>query len=511
VPRLAQNVLERIRRQELLKPGDRVGVAVSGGADSVGLLRLLLELRPEVGIVLAVVHFNHTLRGAESDADEQFVAALAREHHLDFLLGRADVRGHAAAQQLSLEAAARQLRYEFFRSRMRDAPGKGGLTRIATGHTLDDQAETVLMRLIRGTGTRGLAGIHSRLVVGQAEGDEASGEIIRPLLGVRHQELEQYLRCLSQSWREDSTNRDAHFTRNRVRQVLVPLLEKEFNPAVVARMAELAEIAREEEDYWDNEASGWMGTGVHWTEPEWSARSGARGLVELKPLPPDGARPRTEPGPQPVNASVDLAWFLSEPAAVQRRILRVLASVAKLPLEFRHVEEIRELAAQEQASGKYLALPLGWKLIREPEALVLQTPDLRVAEQVSESYEYSLPLPGRAMVPQAGIVVEAVQVVCGSGPEGHDPDRVLNPSLLAPELKVRNWRPGDRFWPAHTKSPRKVKELLQERHLTRQQRKLWPVAVSGEEIVWLRGFPVPARLGARGGSGILIRDLVLEE
>jgi len=513
VQRLAQNVLERIRRQELLKPGDRVGVAVSGGADSTALLRLLLELRREVGMVLAVVHFNHTLRGAESDADEEFVAALAREHGLDFLLGRADVGGHAAARQLSVEAAARQLRYDFFASLMRDAPAKGGLTRIATGHTLDDQAETVLMRLIRGTGTRGLAGIHSRLVLGQAEGDEASGEVIRPLLAVRHQELEQYLRRLNQSWREDSTNRDARFTRNRVRQVLVPLLEKEFNPAVVARMAELAEIAREEEDYWENEACGWMGTGVHWTEAEWSARpaqSGERGLVELKPFHPHWARPLTEPGSRPVNASIDLAWFLSEPAAVQRRILRLLASVAKLPLEFRHVEEIRELAAQERASGKHLALPLGWKLVREPEALVLQTPDFCIPERVSEDYEYSLPLPGRALVLQAGIVVEAVQVVYGADLEGYDPDRVLNPALLAPELKVRNWRPGDRFWPAHTKSPRKVKELLQERHLTGQQRKLWPVAVSGEEIVWLRGFPVPARLGARGGEGILIRDLVLE-
>jgi tRNA(Ile)-lysidine synthase len=298
---------------------------------------------------------------------------------------------------------------------MGNAPGEGlsGLNRIATGHTLDDQAETVLMRLIRGTGTRGLAGIHSRLVMGREQDNEPSGEVIRPLLGVRHQQLQQYLRHLKQPWREDSTNRDAHFTRNRVRQVLVPLLEREFNRAVVAGIGELAEIAREEEDYWENEASGWMGTGVHWTEPEWSSRPGqlgAQGLVELKPSP-DLARPLRPPGPRPVNASVDLAWFLSEPVAVQRRIIRLLANLAKLPLEFRHVAEIREFAARERAPGKHLALPLGWKLIREPEALLFQTPDLRIPERTSENYEYSLPLPGRAMVPEAGIVVEAVPVV----------------------------------------------------------------------------------------------------
>jgi tRNA(Ile)-lysidine synthase len=302
---LAERVLAHIRREELLGAGDRVGVAVSGGIDSVALLRLLIELRHELGIVLSVVHFNHGLRGAESDADREFVAALAREHGLEFHAATGEVAELAAEEHSGVEAAARELRYGFFRELL----GSGGgfeiesdipqglkpassaepfpivraadaapfqirnqervLNEIATGHTLDDQAETVLMRVIRGTGLRGLGGIYPRIVVDR-EDEEGHGEIVRPLLGIRRCELQRYLIDLKQSWREDSSNADSKFTRNRVRQLVLPLLEREFNPAVAESFAELAEIARDEEDYWDNEISGWLGTVVQWSQPEWT-------------------------------------------------------------------------------------------------------------------------------------------------------------------------------------------------------------------------------------------------
>src|SRR5437867_1591580 len=154
VETLAQRVTRYIRRHKLLNPGDRVGVAVSGGADSVALLRALLELRAELGIVLSVIHFNHRLREPQADLDEQFVDDLAYTHKLAFSRDEGDVRKHAAMHQLSIEAAARSLRYEYFKRLLAQ-----GLNRLATGHTLDDQAETVLLRIIRGAGTRGLAGI----------------------------------------------------------------------------------------------------------------------------------------------------------------------------------------------------------------------------------------------------------------------------------------------------------------------------------------------------------------
>jgi tRNA(Ile)-lysidine synthase len=510
---LVQKTLDSVRRLELLKPGDRVGVAVSGGADSVALLRLLLELRSVIGIVLSVVHFNHKLRGPESDEDEAFVAALAREFQLEFLASSGDVTVEAAANRLSIETAAREMRYDFFRSLLTSsADGSTGLDKIATGHTLDDQAETVLMRVLRGTGSRGLSGIYPTL--GLQDDDAFVGEVVRPLLTIRHAALEQLLQETGQRWREDSSNRDPKHTRNRVRQVLLPLLEREFNPAIATGLAELAEIARGEQDYWDNEISGWMGTAIHWSEPSWAPSAGEpQGLVQLQAFNPELQKRMQEPGPLVMNASVDLLWLLSEPLAVQRRAIKAVGDLAGFPLEYKHVEEILHFAAEENNSGKQLSLPLGWKVVREPEALTFVTPDLRTEQRIPTDYEYPLALPGRAIVPEAGIVVEAVRVPVASDSGEYNPDRLLAPSSVSKELAVRNWRAGDRFWPAHTKAPKKIKELLQEQHITGPERRLWPVVVSGDEIVWVRGFPVPAALQVNDSAGeaILIRDLPLEE
>jgi tRNA(Ile)-lysidine synthase len=558
VQELAERVLQHIRGEELLRAGDRVGVAVSGGIDSVALLRLLIELRRELGFVLSVVHFNHGLRGAESEADQEFVAGLARKHGLDFLGASGDVALLASEEHSGVEAAARELRYGFFRSLLGSGEGDeieaavpqglkpSSLTnlngtaeavpfpnfsqpsvdvlptildKIATGHTLDDQAETVLMRVIRGTGLRGLGGIYPRLMV-EREDEEGYGEIVRPLLGIRRRELEQYLADLKQPWREDSTNADSKFTRNRVRRVVLPLLEREFNPAVVESLSELAEIARDEEDYWENEISGWLGTVVQWSQPEWTRGlagfEASQALVQIQASNPQPASPELierleQPGPAVMNASVSRPWLLTEPRAVQRRVVKAIGERVGIPLEFKHVEEILRFAAEDGPSGKELSMPLGWKIRREPEALVLVTPDLRKQERIPD-YEYRLAVPGRVLVPELGVMVEALRVVPSSiAPELEDaeynPQELLRVELFPEQLIVRNWRPGDRFWPAHTKSPKKIKELLQERHVAQPERRLWPVAVSGDKIVWMRGFPVPARLRAQAGQeAVLIRE-----
>jgi len=526
---LAQRVLQHLRQQDLLSAGQRVGVAVSGGIDSVALLRLLLELRGELGLVVSVVHFNHKLRGAESDADLQFVSALARDHDLEFFCDGDDVAEHAREEGVSVETAARELRYGFFRYLVGEGRDGGtqaltpgsfaapnsaveavpfhDLDKVATGHTLDDQAETVLMRMIRGAGLRGIGGIYPRLAVEDEDG-EFCGEIVRPLLGVRRWELEQYLRDIEQAWREDSTNDDAKFTRNRVRKLLVPLLEKEFNPAVAENLSELAEIARAEEDYWENEIAGWMGTGVHWSDPAW-AQQPPTGLVQIG-LPdsdqaPQELRSKIDNAPCLVmNASVDRLWFLGEPVAVQRRVIKAIGERAGLPLEFKHVEEILRFAAAEGAPGKELSLPLGWKMARDPNELVFLTPDLRQPAP-PQDYEYDLPVPSEVSISEAGSLIEVKRVAPGG--EAYNPEHLLDADSLPGRLKVRNWRAGDRFWPAHTKSPKKVKELLQERHVAQPERRLWPVVLSGDEIVWMRGFPLPARFQAKPGhEGVLIRE-----
>ena len=655
VHELAERLLIHIRRNELLRAGDRVGVAVSGGIDSVALLRLLMELRGELGIVLSVVHFNHMLRGTESDADQEFVAGLALEHGLEFYAASGDTAQLAAEGHSGVEAAARQLRYGFFgellgaedesedsgtsgakaqnsdashRSAESAAPPKGTpqgikpdfpqglkpesvedrygtaeavpfpnpdpgavealpfpitsqpsaedaqriLNKIATGHTLDDQAETVLMRLIRGTGLRGLGGIYPRIIVErdiEDNSEDADGvvhcEIVRPLLAIRRYELQGYLTDLKQRWREDSTNSDSAFMRNRLRKLVMPLLEREFNPAAVESFAELAEIARDEEDYWENEVSGWLGTVVQWSQPEWSLGiggiDGSQGLVQIEPLDcprtreaeeaqdtnatvtetPRGVRgdpsgqgvPRSarddshfddshfevEASPEAMNASVSRPWLLTEPRAVQRRVLKAIGEQAGIPLEFKHIEEMMRFAAEDGPPEKELSLPLGWKIRREPEAMIFLTPDFRRQERIPD-YEYSLAVPGRVVVPELGVVIEAMRVTMNDPslnspnpePEASDaeynPQQLLRGDLLRGPLRVRNWRAGDRFWPAHTKSPKKIKELLQERHVAQLERRLWPVVVMGNEIAWMRGFPVPTKLRATPNhEAVLIREM----
>jgi tRNA(Ile)-lysidine synthase len=571
VHELAERVLGHVRREELLRAGDRVGVAVSGGIDSVALLRLLIELRHELGIVLSVVHFNHGLRGAESDSDQEFVGGLAREHGLEFYAAGGDVVQLASEEHSGMEAAARELRYGFFRellgsgevdeieledpqglkpetlgkpngtaeavpfpisssttaeavpfpisiahpaSRANESVPAILLNKIATGHTLDDQAETVLMRVIRGTGLRGLGGIYPRILV-ERDDEDGHGEIVRPLLGIRRRELEQYLADLKQPWREDSTNADSKFTRNRVRRLVLPVLEREFNPAVLEGLSELAEIARDEEDYWENEISGWLGTVVQWSQPEWTRGlpgfEGSQALVQIQAsqpaLSPELIERLEQPGPAVMNASVSRPWLLTEPRAVQRRVVKAVGDEAGIPLEFKHIEEILRFAAEDGPPGKELSLPLGWKLRRQPEAVVFVTPDLRRQERIPD-YEYSLAVPGRTLVPELGVVIEALLVAPDAKDAEYNPQELLRADLLPRRLLVRNWRAGDRFWPAHTKSPKKVKELLQERHVAQPERRLWPVVVSGDEIVWMRGFPVPARLHAEAGQeAVLIREV----
>src|SRR5216684_2831951 len=448
---LAERVLAHIRREELLRAGDRVGIAVSGGIDSVALLRLLLELCPELGIILCVVHFNHKLRGAESKADQEFVAGLAREHGLEFSAASGDATQLAAEQRSGLEAAARELRYGFFRELLGSGQGdeidlspqfsQAALNKIATGHTLDDQAETVLMRLIRGTGLRGLGGIFPQIVVEHEDG-KGHGEIIRPLLGIRRRELERYLGDLKQTWREDSTNADSKFTRNRVRKLVLPLLEREFNPAVAEGLAELAEIARDEEDYWENEISGWLGTVVQWSRPEWTrglpGLEDSPGLVRIQmshalPPPPELLERIEQPGPALMNASVSRPWLLTEPKAVQRRVLKAIGEHAGIPLECKHIEEILRFAGEDGPSGKELSLPLGWKIVREPETVVFVTPDLRRQERIPD-YQYSLPVPGRAAIPELGVGIEALWAPSEAHGAEYNPQQLLRAEMLPKRL-----------------------------------------------------------------------------
>ena len=436
---LPERLLKSIRKQGLIKPGDCLVAAVSGGADSVALLLLLLELRNELGIVLSVAHVNHQLRGEESDADQRFVEELCNSHGLELHCRSAPLGTGANSR---IEAAARELRYSFFRELAGANPGM----KIATAHTLDDQAETVLLRILRGTGIRGLTGIHPRITF--AEKDQTLGEVVRPLLGFRRAELKEFLYQRGQTWREDSSNCDPTFLRNRVRHAVLPLLRENFGPAVVENLSDLAEIARAEDEHWLT------------SHPEVLAQSGQ------------------------LNANA----LCSMPLARQRRLLRswIELHFPTTSVSFRIIEEALDLA--ESAPGKVLEISGGNRIRRTRDGLSFE---IRGIECEKNDYEYSLSIPGEVALPELNIRLQAANIDPTQVPET-ERMYLLDLERLPSALTVRNWRPGDRFWPAHTKEPRKVKDLLNERHIVGPEKKLWPVLVARDELIWIRGFPISA-------------------
>jgi tRNA(Ile)-lysidine synthase len=467
--------LKTIRKQQWIRAGDRLAVAVSGGADSVALLCLLLELRAELGIVLSVAHVNHKLRGEEADEDERFVAKLAGQHGLELHVCEARVNGKRSSGKSSgIEAAARELRYGFFRQLARE----GRVTKIATAHTLDDQAETVLLRIFRGTGIRGLSGIHPRIVF--EERGHAFGELVRPLLGFRRAALQEFLREQGQSWREDSSNRDIAFLRNHVRHRLLPIIGEEFGEAAIEHMGELAEIARAEEEHWEQ---------VH---PEVRGQGG--GAAETR-------QAASLPG-------LAVAPLLTLPLAAQRRLVRAWLEthMPDLSISFQLIEGALELTCG--AAGKKLELPGGRNLRRGRQELLLELETVGGRGEAAD-YQYALAVPGAVEVPELGARIEA-RVVDSAGVPEDERGGLLDLARMPKEVLIRNWRAGDRYWPAHTAATKKVKELLGDRHAAGAEKKLWPVAVAkGCGLIWMRGFAVPAALRAPAGAAkaIWIREI----
>lgn len=300
--------------RKLLRPGMRVAVAVSGGADSVALLRRLIELAPEIGMVLSVAHVHHGIRGAEADGDAEFVGALAAVHGLVFRRHDVDTPAAARENRETIEEAARSLRYGWFRELLEQSE----VDAVATAHTLDDQAETVLHKLLRGAWTEGLGGISPVIQC-------ARGAILRPFLGTRRAEIEAWLQEIGQAWREDTTNNDTAFTRNRIRHELLPELA-EFNPQIHSQLANMATVARDEELYWQAEL-GRILPGL---------------LLPGKPVRGGGRATSTRPDEGSAAFEIER---LPNSQAVRRRILRAAARQLGTALNFDQTERIMAMLA----------------------------------------------------------------------------------------------------------------------------------------------------------------------
>ena len=485
-----QRALRFIEKQKMLHAGDRVGVAVSGGADSVALLLLLLELREKLGIVLSVVHFNHKLRGKASDADEKFVAKLAAKHGLEFHSATVYVAKKAKSERANLEDAARRARYDYFRS----LAESGTYTRIAVAHTADDQAETVLAHILRGTGLAGLGGIHP-----------IAGPVIRPLLNARRSELRRFLRAQKQTWREDATNRDTKRMRARIRQKLLPVLEKQFQPAIVEHLATLADLAREDEAFLEAI-----------TEERVSALmqkfdEGARIAVSDFLEPWKKGKTNAENTESTKNAKN------TEANALTKRIVRWMVESVKPragQIGAAHVASVLQLARNGQ-SGSSLTLPGGVEVRKEPDALVFQAVEnagWRAGRTAPREYEYKINLAGgdaEVSVAELGCVFR-LKVIDWPRKRGETSSdgAVLDRERLRFPLVLRNWRAGDRMRPQGHRGAHKLKRLLNEERVSRWERDGWPVLTSGGVLVWARGFPVAAEFAAteRTRAGIVIAE-----
>jgi tRNA(Ile)-lysidine synthase len=450
----------------LLKPGMRVAVGLSGGADSVALLCALAARSRELGLVLHAAHLHHGLRGEEADGDLEFCRELAARLQIPVHESRVDTaaeaRGNPASgkQVESIETAARRMRYAWFQQLLRSGP----LDAVATAHTFDDQAETVLAKFLRGAWTEGLAGIHPIL-------ENSDGIIVRPLLAATRAEIEAYLGTISQSWREDSSNRQLSFTRNRIRHELLPELEK-WNLQIRTHLTNMATLARDEESWWQTELDRLAPQLVLRGRP---VRGGGRASSEA--------------------IALDCTRLASLAPALQRRLLRRAAAELDAEPDFAATEALLNLALNGRASQR-LELASGLLAERTPRELRFSLGSGPIGKAAlgkaarpapksngAEAQEtLDLPIPGQIDAPAFGLTLNI------------DLDRVKSGSSAA-TVTLRNWRPGDRVRLRYSSGPRKVKEVLEHLRVTGSDRALWPVLEYQGRLIWMQGVELEPEPG----------------
>lgn len=497
---LLDSVRRTMRLHEMVPPGGRVVVALSGGADSVALLHILRELDTSGELVVAgVAHFNHRLRGDASDEDERFCRGVAAAMGIPAVVGGADVRETARGQKRSIEDAARRLRYGF----LREAAAHFRADGIAVGHSRDDQAETFLLRLLRGAGTRGLGSIRPR-----------NGKVIRPLIDVARADLRRYVAERGLSFREDATNADVSVPRNRVRHELLPYLERAFSPNIVEVLAREAALAREDDERLQNEAIDLAASIVLTDTPsessdrviespvDWSI--GQSSLHVKGAVLVDADRLRSlHPAIGSRVARLALAHLARERfvgfAHVQAFLNFVRARVADSALSLPGQQARLGLVRGEGDDAHKAVVVLGPEPPRQASVKPKEARSAKAGSDSPElqrsdggnSFRFSLSIPGEVVLAAQGWTVSADRV---DGPADVPPRQglaVLVQGLDGP-LTVRSRCPGDRFQPPGLGGrTRKLQDYLVDRKVPRSARDLLPLVVDRDDrIVWIVGHAV---------------------
>ena len=479
-------MLEKIRQtmleRRLLAPRERVLVGVSGGPDSLALLDALAALAPEFGWRLHVAHFNHRLRGAESDGDEAFVREMAGGYGLPFSAGGGDVRAFAAEAKLSIEDAARRLRHGFFQDTARAL----GVEKLALGHNADDQVETLLQRLLRGAGTRGLAAIHASNRLGGVI-------VVRPLLDAWKTEILGYVRQRGLKFREDSSNRDLQFQRNKIRHELIPALERDYNPALKTLLHQTAEILAAEDEWMEAEAACVF----------------------------EGGREKMG------RATLQVGRLLREHLAVQRRAIYrwLLDNDVGAAVDFETVETVRRMAEGGQPAR--LTLTEEARVSRIEDRLVLEkTRGGRRKTEDEGTATWRLKVPGVTEISALGVVVEVELATGGRVPK---PGAVANPKsnpksvrgkirnpksleewidadAIGGALAVRTWRPGDRFQPIGMMAAKKLQDIFVDEKTPVQLRHRTPLFLAiNSEICWVAGYRIGEKFKITAATARAVR------
>ncbi len=461
---LEPRVLRFIREQHLVSGQHQLLVAVSGGQDSVCLLHVLVKLQEELNIKLHVAHLNHQLRGAESEADAQYVAHLAHQLGVPSTIEQRDVQAYQARQRISLEEAAREVRYTF----LAEVAKSIRTSWAAVGHTTDDHIETILMHLIRGTGTRGLRGLQPS---SRWQSSASSLTIIRPLLPVSRRETADYCHNHQLIPRIDTSNLSLSPLRNRIRHQLLPLLQS-YNPRVSEALLRTARIAGDDLAFLDKESARL-----------WSRITQRQGDTIV----------------------LDKERFLQLPSALQRHMLR--AAIEELlgnlkDIETRHIEEV--IAALARPAGRRLNLPGGLLFTIEYNQYLLGPDPAVLSPFPVLRDEFILKIPGETLFPGwhvAATVIEREEMEA----EDSDFTAYFDLDTVGGKVVARCRQPGDRFQPLGMSQPKKLGEFMIDTKIPRAWRQRVPIVCSPQHILWVVGWRIDNRVRVTANTKQVLR------
>lgn len=431
-----------IEKYHLTKPSDKVVIACSGGPDSMALLNILNNLKESLGITLHVMHLNHLSRGAESEKDAEFVSKFCKKLALPFTLYTFNVPLYARRQKISFEEAGRKVRLHYYKKALKET----GASVAATAHTLDDHVETILMRILQGTGPSGIRGILP-----------ARRHLISPLINITKKEIIEYLMENKIDFQVDESNLSAAYVRNKIRHVLLPLIEKEFNPNIRQNLARMAQWWQEEEEYWDKKVK------------EASMIAAIIGK----------------------SAQIKISEFNLLEKPLKKRLLRYALQAVKGNLEditFSHLSSLLELAEKE--SGSKIALPGRISAGVEFENLIIKRSMAK-----TKLPEVPLAIPGVVEIPSWNLKI--ISEIIKYPPMDWTSDSLhayIDRNKIKGSLTLRARKPGDIIMPLGMEGRKKIKEILMEYRIPASQRESVPIICDEEKILWVAGVRLDERV-----------------